>query len=77
MENICLLVESMCTEEIGFSLEFLCTLCFLTLNTHGFFKVCSIHGLHVLHILDVEFGLSLHCLGCKTTSETFKLSISI
>ena len=77
MENICLLVESMRTKEVCFSLEFLSTLSLLTLNTHGFFKVCSIHGLHVLHILDVEFGLSLHCLGCKTTCETFKLSISI
>ena len=75
MENICLLVESMCTEEVCFSLEFLCTLSFLTLNTHGFFKVCSIHGLHILHILYVDFGLSLHRLGCKNTCEAFNLLI--
>ena len=67
----------MCTEEVGFSLEFLCTLCFLTLNTHSLFKVCSIHCLHILHILNVEFGLSLHRLGCNTTCEAFKFSISI
>ncbi len=67
----------MCTKEVCFSLEFLCTLSFLTLNTHSLFKVCSIHGLHVLHILNVEFGLSLHRLGGNTACEAFKFSISI
>ena len=67
----------MCTKEVGFSLEFLCTLSFLTLNTHGFFKVCSIHCQHILHILYVEFGLSLHRLGGNTACEAFKFSISI
>ena len=65
----------MCSHKVGFSLEFLCTLSFLTLNTHGFFKVCSIHGLHILHVLDVEFSLSLHRLGCNTTCEAFNLLI--
>ena len=67
----------MCTEEVCFGLKFLCSLRFLTLNTHSLFKVCSIHYLHILHILNVEFGLSLHRLGCKTTCEAFNLSISI
>ena len=67
----------MCTEEIGFGLEFLSALSFLTLNTHSLFKIGSIHCLHILHILYVEFGLSLHRLGCKTACEAFNLSISI
>ena len=65
----------MCTKEVGFSLEFLCTLSFLTLNTHSLFKVCSIHCLHILHILNVEFGLSLHRLGGNTACEAFNLLI--
>ena len=67
----------MCTKEVCFGLEFLGSLSFLTLNTHSLFKVCSIHCLHILHILYVEFGLSLHRLGCNTTCEAFNLSISI
>ena len=67
----------MCTEEIGFGLEFLSALSFLTLNTHSLFKIGSIHCLHILHILYVEFGLSLHCLGGDATCQSFNLSICI
>ena len=77
MKNTCLLVESMCTEEVGFGLEFLSALSFLTLNTHSLFKIGSIHCLHILHILYVEFGLSLHCLGGDATCQSFNLSICI
>ena len=60
----------MSTNEVGFSLQTLSTLTFLTLNAHGFFHVLCIDTLGVLHVLDVDVCLGFDSLGLLTCSET-------